>query len=286
MASEGSLSVNVSIPQPTIFGRLRRVQRRPLAVAIVAIGLLLLWQTLRFSLYLPAYKLPDPFSIVAEFANTTPRGQLVVVSLAYDLMVTWAEAAMGFVMGASAGFAMAILFTQFRVLERGLLPYVIMSQTIPILAVAPMVVVGVGQMGAPAWFSKAIIAAYLTFFPVTINALRGLKSVEPDALDLMHSYAAKNHEIFLKLRIPNAVPYLFTALKISAAASVIGAIVGELPVGSNEGLGSALINGAQYNTFQPAYLWATIIAAAALGLMFYGIVALIEKRVVTWRVGE
>lgn len=254
-------------------------------MSAVALGVLLVWQMLRLTLNLPAYKLPDPLSIIAEFFNTTPRGQLVAVSLAYDLLVTWFEALVGFAVGAAAGFAVAILFTQSRVMERGLLPYVIMSQTIPILAVAPMVVVGAGQLGAPAWFAKAIIAAYLTFFPVTINALRGLKSVEPDALDLMRSYAATRRETYLKLRIPNAMPYLFTALKISATASVIGAIVAELPVGSTEGLGSALINGAQYNTFQPAYLWATIIAAAALGLMFYGVVAIAEKRVVTWRVG-
>src|SRR5438105_3474417 len=123
-------------------------------------------------------------------------------------------------------------------------------------------------------------AAAATLFPVTINALRGLKSVDPDALDLMRSYAATEQETYRKLRVPNAMPYLFTALKLSASASVIGAIVGELPVGSTEGLGSALINGAQYNTFQPAYLWATIIAAAALGLMFDGLVALVDRRVV------
>ncbi|MEP7199045.1 MAG: ABC transporter permease [Chloroflexota bacterium] len=283
--SEGSLSAGAVVPQPAPSERFRQVSRRYVAMSAVALGVLLVWQMLRLTLNLPAYKLPDPLSIIAEFFNTTPRGQLVAVSLAYDLLVTWFEALVGFAVGAAAGFAVAILFTQSRVMERGLLPYVIMSQTIPILAVAPMVVVGAGQLGAPAWFAKAIIAAYLTFFPVTINALRGLKSVEPDALDLMRSYAATRRETYLKLRIPNAMPYLFTALKISATASVIGAIVAELPVGSTEGLGSALINGAQYNTFQPAYLWATIIAAAALGLMFYGVVAIAEKRVVTWRVG-
>lgn len=279
MSSDGSL---ITAAAPI---RFNLISRRYMAVLVVAASILAIWQGLRLALSLPAYKLPDPLSVLAEFTNTTPRGQLVIVSLAYDLLVTWSEAATGFVMGAAAGFAMAVLFTRSHVLERGLMPYVIMSQTIPILAIAPMVVVGVGQLGAPAWFSKAIIAAYLTFFPVTINALRGLKSVDSDALDLMRSYAAAERDVLLKLRVPNAMPYLFTALKISAAASVIGAIVGELPVGSNEGLGSALINGAQYNTFQPAYLWATIIAAAALGLLFYGVVALAEKRILTWRVG-
>ena len=263
-----------------------QASRRYVAVLGVAVGILAIWQVLRATLSLPAYKLPDPWDIATEFASTTPNGQLVIVSLAHDLWVTWLEAALGFALGAGAGFAVAVVFTQSRLLERGLLPYVIMSQMIPILAVAPMVVVGVGQLGAPAWLSKAIIAAYLTFFPVTINALRGLQSVESDALDLMRSYAASQRETYLKLRIPNAMPYLFTALKLSASASVIGAIVGELPVGSTEGIGSALINGAQYNTFQPAYLWATIIAAATLGLAFYGLVALAERRIVIWRTGE
>ncbi len=286
MSSQSPVTVGATLASGTALGRVRRFRRSYLGAFAVAVLLLLVWQALRFILQLPAYKLPDPLSIVAEFANTRPSGETVAVSLARDMLVTWTEAALGFVLGAGAGVIMAVLFTQSRVLERGLLPYVIMAQTIPILAIAPMVVVGVGQMGAPALLSKAIIAAYLTFFPVTINALRGLRSVEPDALDLMRSLAASERDVYVKLRLPSAMPYVFTALKLSATASVIGAIVAELPVGSNEGIGSALINGAQYNTFQPAYLWATIIAAAVLGLLFYGVVAIAEKRVVTWRVGE
>jgi NitT/TauT family transport system permease protein len=285
MSSEGSLRAGQPAA-PAGLGWIGQASRRYVAVSAVAVGILVAWQGLRVALSLPDYKLPAPLSVAAEFFNTTPRGQLVILALAYDLFVTWSEAALGFTLGAATGFAVAVVFTQSRMLERGLLPYVIMSQTIPILAVAPMVVVGIGQLGAPAWLSKAIIAAYLTFFPVTINALRGLQSVEPDALDLMRSYAASERQTYVKLRIPSAMPYLFTALKLSASASVIGAIVGELPVGSTEGIGSALINGAQYNTFQPAYLWATIIAAAALGLAFYGVVALAEGRLVTWRTGE
>jgi NitT/TauT family transport system permease protein len=286
MSSDGSLRLERADTPTVAPGVFRRAGRRYLAVVAVAVAILVIWELLRITLSLPSYKLPDPLRVASEFMNLTPRGQLVIVSLAYDLLVTWSEAAAGFAIGALLGFAVAVVFTQSRLLERGLLPYVIMSQTIPILAVAPMVVVGAGQLGAPAWLSKAIIAAYLTFFPVTINALRGLKSVEPDALALMRSYAAGGRDTYLKLRIPNAMSFLFTALKISASASVIGAIVAELPVGSTEGIGSALINGAQYNTFQPEYLWATIITAAVLGLAFYGVVALVERRIVTWRTGE
>ena len=138
-------------------------------------------------------------------------------------------------------------------------------------------------MGAPPWIPKAAIAAYLTFFPVTINVLRGLESIHRDALLLMHSYAATDRQIFSKLRLPNSTPYLFTALKIASTASVIGAIIGELPVGSRNGIGVQIVIGSQYNTFNPGFLWATIVVAALLGMVFYGAVALAEKRIVKWR---
>ncbi|MCB0065555.1 MAG: ABC transporter permease subunit, partial [Caldilineaceae bacterium] len=162
-------------------------------------------------------------------------------------------------------------------------PYVIASQTVPIIAIAPMIVVGMGRLGAPPWLSKSIIAAYLTFFPVVINVLRGLESVDRDALLLMRSYAATDNQIFRLLRLPASVPYLFTALKISATASIIGAIIGELPVGSTRGIGVQIVVGSQYNTFNPGFLWATIIMAALLGMAAYALVALAEKRIVKWK---
>ena len=146
-----------------------------------------------------------------------------------------------------------------------------------------MIVVGMGALGAPPWLSKSIIAAYLTFFPVVINVLRGLESVDRDALLLMRSYAATDHQIFRLLRLPASVPYLFTALKISATASIIGAIIGELPVGSTRGIGVQIVVGSQYNTFNPGFLWATILVAALLGMIAYAAVALVEKRVVRWK---
>ncbi|HRW50614.1 MAG TPA: ABC transporter permease subunit, partial [Caldilinea sp.] len=144
-------------------------------------------------------------------------------------------------------------------------------------------VVGMGRLGAPPWLSKSIIAAYLTFFPVVINVLRGLESVDRDALLLMRSYAATDNQIFRLLRLPASVPYLFTALKISATASIIGAIIGELPVGSTRGIGVQIVVGSQYNTFNPGFLWATIIMAALLGMAAYALVALAEKRIVKWK---
>jgi NitT/TauT family transport system permease protein len=131
-----------------------------------------------------------------------------------------------------------------------------------------------------------IIAAYLTFFPVTIYTLRGLTSVPPTALELMQSYAASRREILLKLRLPNALPHIFTALKISATASVVGAIIGELPSGIQTGLGIAILNFSRYYNQSPPRLWATILAAGLLGILFFAVVALVERLVVRWKVEE
>ena len=193
------------------------------------------------------------------------------------------EAVTGFIIGGIAGFLFAVLFVHVPVARRGLLPYVVASQTVPIIAIAPMIVVGLGQLGAPPWVPKSAIAAYLTFFPVTINVLRGLELINRDALMLMKSYAATNGQIFFKLRLPNSTPYLFTALKISATASVIGAIIGELPVGSKHGIGVQIVIGSQYNTFNPGFLWATIFVTSLMGIVFYAVVAFAERRIVKWK---
>ena len=153
------------------------------------------------------------------------------------------------------------------------------SQTVPILAIAPMVVVWLGSRNVPAWFSVAVIAAYLTFFPVTINALRGLQSADPRALELMRSYAASRWSILWRLRVPASLPYVFSALRVAATGSVVGAIVGELPSSIQDGLGGAILNFAQYYTFQPTSLWATNVVAAALGIVFFLAVVLLERLV-------
>jgi NitT/TauT family transport system permease protein len=162
---------------------------------------------------------------------------------------------------------------------------VVASQTVPILAIAPMVVIWMGRAGALEW-SVPIIAAYLTFFPVTIYSLRGLTSVPATALELMQSYAASWWTILLKLRIPNALPQIFTAFKISATASVVGAIIGELPSGIQTGLGIAILNFSRYYNQSPPRLFATILAAGLLGITFFIVVALIERFVVRWRAQE
>jgi NitT/TauT family transport system permease protein len=195
-------------------------------------------------------------------------------------LFTAKEAAVGFALGASIGFVLGVLLAHSRLLQRSFLPYIVASQTIPILAIAPMVVVWLGGRGFPDWFSVSVIAAYLTFFPVTINTLRGMTSVDPSALELMRSYAAGSWEILWKLRFPSSLPYLFAAFKIAATASVVGAIIGELPASIQDGLGGAILNFNQYYATSPPSLWATNLVAALLGITFFLIVVVVERIVV------
>lgn len=183
------------------------------------------------------------------------------------------EAVVGFAIGALLGLLLGMVCAHSSLLERGLMPYVVASQTVPILAIAPMVVVWLRA----GWWSVAIIAAYLAFFPVTINTLRGLRSSDPRALELMRSYAASRWATLWKLRLPMAMPYIFTALKISATTSVVGAIIGELPSGISAGLGGAILNFNQYYISGPAKLWATIVLTALVGILLFIVIALSER---------
>ena len=191
-------------------------------------------------------------------------------------LFTAKEAFLGFVIGGLVGFGLAVLLAHSVLLRRGLLPYIVVSQTVPILAVAPMVVVGLGTKGVTPWVSVSVIAAYLTFFPVAMNTLRGLLSPKPRDLELMRSYAADRRSMLWKLRMPASLPYVFSALKISATASVIGAIIGETPASIQDGLGGAIVNFNQYYSTGPERLWATNIICAALGFAFFGAVVLVE----------
>ena len=270
------------LPETTARKSLSPRARQWLGTILLLVLIVVVWEGSKAAFKLPDYKLPHLAQIGAAFGRPTPQGPTWLVLLR-DAAYTAFEALTGFVIGGTMGFLLAVLFIHFKPVERGLLPYVIISQTVPIIAIAPMIVVGIGRLGAPPWLSKSIIAAYLTFFPVTIYTLRGLTSIRRQELELMRSYAATHGQIFRKLRLPASVPYLFTALKISATASVIGAIIGELPVGSTRGIGVQIVVGSQYNTFNPGFLWATIVMAALLGMGFYSAVALAERRIVRWK---
>jgi NitT/TauT family transport system permease protein len=221
--------------------------------------------------------MPHIHDILHAFSEpTTTGGPPLIHSLLDAAWFTFKEALAGFALGAVIGFSLAVLLVHSRLLERGLLPYIVASQTVPILAVAPMVVIGLGSKGVEGWKAVAILAAYLTFFPVAINALRGLQSADPRAFELMESYAASRWRVLWRLRVPASLPYLFTALKISATASVIGAIIGETPASIQEGLGGAIVNFNQYYSTGPERLWATNIVCAVLGFAFFGAVVVVE----------
>ena len=194
-------------------------------------------------------------------------------------LFTAKEALLGFVLGAAIGFGLAVFLAHSRILRRGLLPYIVISQTVPILAIAPMVVLGLGTKGVEPWIAVSVIAAYLTFFPVAMNTLRGLLSPYPRSLELMRSYAASRNDVLWKLRLPASLPFVFSALKISATASVIGAIIGETPASIQDGLGGAIVNFNQYYSTAPTRLWATNIVCAALGLAFFAAVLIAERLV-------
>jgi NitT/TauT family transport system permease protein len=220
----------------------------------------------------------DIFAALGRPSQT--EGPLLITILWHATLFTAKEAVVGFALGASVGFALGILLAHSRLAQRGLLPYVVASQTVPILAIAPIVVIYLGSLNVTAWFSVAVIAAYLTFFPVTINTLRGLTSVDRRALELMRSYAAGRWQILWKLRVPAALPYIFAALKVSATASVVGAIIGEAPSSIQDGLGGDIIVFNQYYTLDPTKLWATNVVAAFLGIAFFVVVVLVERVVV------
>ena len=262
-------------------------------VLAVALALWGLWEGYRWIWIKTGFSWPFPVNdttlphvhtiVQALFVSLQPGGPWLLTTLFHNALFTAKEAAAGFALGAIIGFTLGVVLAHSRILERGFLPYIVASQTIPILAIAPIVVVWVNpRLPDPLanWGAVAVIAAYLTFFPVVINTLRGLQSVDPQALELMRSYAASRWTVLWKLRVPAAMPYLFAALKIAATASVVGAIIGELPSAISGGLGGAILNFAQYYSFQPQNLWATNLIAALLGIAFFLDIVLVERLVV------
>jgi NitT/TauT family transport system permease protein len=220
----------------------------------------------------------DIFAALGRPSQT--GGPLLGTLLWHATLFTAKEAAVGFALGAVVGFALGVLLAHSKLAQRGLLPYVVASQTVPILAIAPIVVIYLGSLQVTAWVSVAVIAAYLTFFPVTISTLRGLTSADRRALELMRSYATGPWQVLWKLRVPSALPYIFTALKVSATASVVGAIIGEAPSSIQNGLGGEIVVFNQYYTLDPTKLWATNVVAALLGIIFFLVVVVAEKLVV------
>jgi NitT/TauT family transport system permease protein len=218
--------------------------------------------------------LPHVWDIARAFVEPAQRGGPPLAAvLTGQAAFTFGEALAGFALGGALGLGLGILFVHSRLAERAFVPYVVASQTVPILAIAPLVVVALKAD----WLSVMAVATYLTFFPVTIASLRGLRSFDPRALELFRSYASTRRQILVRLRLPTSVPYLFSGFRVAAAASVIGAIIGEQTAGVASGLGSAIINYSQYYTSGPEKLWATLVMCTLVGFVFVGLVNVAER---------
>lgn len=278
-----------------MLARTRSLAARTASLLLVLAGLWVLWEGYRRLWESTGWTKPFPVNattmphlheIVGALFEPLREGEPLLARYMLDAaLFTAKEAAVGFAIGAVVGFLLGALIARFGVLQRGVMPYVVASQTIPILAIAPIVVVGLGSVSIAGWTPKdwmrvAVIAAYLTFFPVTVNTVRGLRSAEPAAVELMESYAASEWAVFWKLRVPAAMPYLFSAFKVAATASVVGAVIGELPSSIQSGLGGWIINFNQYYVLDPENLWAVNLVAALLGIGFFLVVVLVEKLVV------
>jgi NitT/TauT family transport system permease protein len=208
--------------------------------------------------------LPSPHQVVAEFWKTTfETAPTSKRSLVYHAWITASATMLGFAFGAILGMLLAAGIVHVRTLDRSLMPWIIASQTVPILAIAPMVIVILGSIGMVGLVPKAIIAMYLCFFPVTIGMVKGLRSPDPLQLDLMRTYSASPWQIFWKLRLPASIPFLFASMKVAIAISLVGTIVGELPTGASGGIGARLLSGSYYG--QTVQIWSALLMAAILG---------------------
>ncbi len=232
--------------------------------------------------------MPHAKDILGELVSDIRDGRNTLPMSLYLLKKAWftlQEAAIGFFLGLVVGLTLAVLMLRWRVVERGLLPWINVSQTIPLIALAPIIVTWGRLNDMPDLFSISLIAAYLTFFPVAVSALRGLQSPDAADVELMRSYAASWRTTLFKLRLPAARAYLFPALKIAATLSVVGAIVGEISIGTKTGLGRAILEFAQRYAVFPERLYASVIGAAFLGLSVFGLITLVERMFVG-RTGE
>jgi len=227
--------------------------------------------------------LPAPHQVAAEFGKTVFGTKVTSKrSLVWHGWVTLSATAVGFALGSLAGILLAIGIVHSRAMDLSVMPWAIASQTIPILAIAPMVIVVLSSMGITGLLPKAIISAWLSFFPVVVGMVKGLRAPDAMQLDQLKTWGASRAQTFWKLRLPASMPYLFASLKVSVAASLVGAIVGELPAGATAGLGARLLSGSYYG--QTVMIWAALFAAAVLAASLVGLIAAIE-RVVLRRMG-
>ncbi|MEE8457484.1 MAG: ABC transporter permease subunit [Acidimicrobiia bacterium] len=235
--------------------------------------------------------MPPIADIFAEFGQPPQRNSSkpLAAFIAEAALFTLREATLGFAFGVVFGLGIAVVLLRSKWIEQGVTPYLVASQTVPLVAIAPIIVIW-GSTSLDwlpfewmTWMSVSLIAAYLTFFPVAMNGIKGLQSADPAAMELMRSYAASRRQTLLRLQLPASVPYLFAAFKIAATAAIVGAIVGEISGGVRGGLGRLILDFASRYTTGPSRLYATVIGAAVLGLLAIGLVTAVEYLVLSKR---
>jgi NitT/TauT family transport system permease protein len=226
--------------------------------------------------------MPHLYTVIQRLGHPELAGGRPIWRVVLDAcLFTFGITAAGFAAGVLVGFLLAALMQRFAVVERGLLPYVVLSQTVPLVALAPLVAGWSGRLSFGPypwqdWMTVSTIAAYLAFFPVAVGLLRGLQSPPASGVELMRSYAAGWWRTFVKLRLPSALPFLFPALRLAGAAAVVGAVVGEISTGTRGGIGRLVIEYAREATSDPAKVYTAMLGAALLGLAVAGFVSLLE----------
>ncbi|WP_409422882.1 ABC transporter permease [Pseudaeromonas sp. ZJS20] len=223
----------------------------------------------------PHQILVDIWTSLTKWSITSPRNLLL------HTWVTASAALTGFIMGLLLGLALAVCIVHSRTLDKALLPWIVASQTVPVLAIAPIVLVILGSLGITGLMPKAVIAMYLCFFPVTVAMVQGLRAPQKLELELLHTYGTGRLDTFWLLRLPSSLPYLFPACRVAIASGLVGTIVAELPTGAQAGLGSRLLTGSYYgNTVQ---IWSALVMASLLGVALTGLVGLAERLIMTNR---
>ena len=221
-------------------------------------------------------RLPTPHQVLAELWDTTVEKRITSKrSLIFHGWITLSATLLGFAIGTGAGILLAVGIVHNRAMDMSVMPWAIASQMVPILAIAPMIIVVLNSIGLQGLVPKSIISAYLSFFPVVVGMVKGLRSPDAMQLDLLKTYNASRGEVFWKLRLPASMPYLFTSLKVGIAASLVGAIVGELPTGAAGGLGARLLAGSYYG--QTIQIWAALFGAAILAAGMVGLIGMLQR---------
>ena len=301
-------TITGSLPARASLGA-RFVGSRFFAVAVVVIGIVIVWyagaflldapfqryldsranvertpvEFLRATFNQPKPTLPTPHQVAVDTFNSTILvNPTKPSSLLFHAWVTLSSTLAGFISGTLLGVLIAVGIVHLKSLDKSLMPWIISSQTIPILAIAPMVIVVLAAVGVTGLIPKALISTYLSFFPVTVGMVKGLRSPAPIHLDLMRTYNSSRWQVFWKLRLPASLPFLFTSMKVAVAAALVGAIVAELPTGAVAGIGAKLLVGSYYS--QSVQMWSALVVGSLMAALLVTAVGIVE-RLVTRRMG-